>query len=157
MEKAGGMILGMLAGADTFGHCGICGTDHAASLEWLYADNELAAYAKRIVRGFSVGSDTLATEVVRAVGPGGNFLAEEHTVGHFREEMWLAGPAWTRQSWDDWDSSAAKSMGDRIREQVTQTLSRHEPIPLAPALAEEVDAIVDAARRELGSTKETGT
>jgi len=150
MEKAGGMILGMLAGADTFGHCGICGTDHAASLEWLYADNELAAYARRIARGLAVTDATLATDVVQAVGPGGNFLAEEHTVRHFREEMWLAGPAWTRQSWDDWDDGPGRSMADRIDEQVAQTLSRHEPTPLMPALADEVDAIVDAARRELG-------
>ena len=155
IEKAGGMILGMLAGADTFGHCGICGTDHAASLEWLYADNELAAYAKRIARGFAVDNATLATDVVQAVGPGGNFLAEEHTVKHFREEMWLAGPAWTRQSWDHWLSGGAKSMADRIHEQVAETLSRHEPKPLAPALAGEVDAIVNAARRELGGIEQT--
>ena len=155
MEKAGGMILGMLAGADTFGHCGICGTDHAGSLRWLYADNELAAYARRIARGLAVTEATLATDVVQAVGPGGNFLAEEHTVRHFREEMWLAGPAWTRQSWDEWDRSGRSSMADRIDEQVAQTLSRHEPKPLTPALAKEVDAIVDAARRELGGIEET--
>jgi trimethylamine--corrinoid protein Co-methyltransferase len=78
VEKGTSLLAGALAGADTFGHCGICGTDHAGSLVWLYLDNEFMEYVKRIVRGFEVNADTLATEVVRQVGPGGNFLAEPH-------------------------------------------------------------------------------
>ena len=52
-EKAATLVLGALAGADMFGHAGICGTDHAGSLAWLMADNEIMAYVKRITRGSS--------------------------------------------------------------------------------------------------------
>jgi trimethylamine--corrinoid protein Co-methyltransferase len=150
MEKGTSLLLAALAGADTFGHCGICGTDHAGSLVWLSLDNEVMEYVKRIVRGFEVDAEKVAADIVNKVGPGGNFLAEEHTVRHFREELWLAGPAWTRQSWDGWVGSGSLSMGDRIKEQVRQILSSHEPEPLEAGLAKEVDAIVEAARRELG-------
>jgi trimethylamine--corrinoid protein Co-methyltransferase len=93
MEKAATLALGALAGADMFGHAGICGTDHAGSLAWLMADNEAMAYVKRITRGFEINPDTLATEVIQAVGPAGSFLAEEHTVEHFRRELWAPGAA----------------------------------------------------------------
>jgi trimethylamine--corrinoid protein Co-methyltransferase len=149
IEKGATMILGVLAGADSFGHAGICGTDHGASLPWLVVDNELMAYVKRIARGFEVTPETLATDVIHAVGPAGNYLAEEHTVRHFRREIWLPGPAWTRQTWDGWEGEGRTSMGERALAEVKRILATHQPEPMDEALAREVDRIVAAAQREL--------
>ncbi len=150
IEKGSTMVLGVLAGADTFGHAGICGTDHGAGLAWLAVDDAIMAYVKRIVLGFDVDADTLATEVVDAVGPTGSYLAEEHTVKHFRHELWLPGQAWTRQAWDVWEAQGRNSMADRISEEVNHILSTHKPEPIDEALAKEVDRIVECAKRELG-------
>lgn len=148
-EKGMTMLLGALAGADMFGHAGICGTDHAASLEWLAADDELMAYTRRIARGFDVTAEALATEVVKAVGPAGSFLTEDHTVRHFRDEMWMPGSAWTRQSWDAWHSEGQTTMGQRLRDEVARVLSAQTTDPIDEKLSAEIDSIVDAARREL--------
>jgi trimethylamine--corrinoid protein Co-methyltransferase len=150
IEKAATMLLGALAGADTFGHCGICGTDHAGSLLWLAIDNELANYVKRIVRGFDVNSENLAVDVVNTVGPGGNFLAEQHTVEHFRRELWLPSLVWTRQTYNIWEGQGQSSMADRAREQVNQILDTHEPEPIDESLAKEINRIVECAKRQLG-------
>jgi trimethylamine---corrinoid protein Co-methyltransferase len=151
IEKSASMVLGALAGADTFGHCGICGTDHAASLLWLAMDNEIMGYVKRLMRGFDVTPDTLATEVVKSVGPAGNFLAEEHTVDHFRKELWLPPALWTRQSYQDWDSQGATSFSDRLHDYVQHFLKTHTPEPLEEGLSREIDSIIAAAGRELGN------
>lgn len=150
VEKGATMVLGALAGADTFGHAGICGTDHGGSLPWLFIDNELMSYVKRITRGFEVNAETLATDVIDAVGPGGSYLAEEHTVRHFRHQIWLPGPAWTREMWESWDDAGRTSMGDRAVAEVRRILDTHKPEPIDEALAREIDRIVAAARRELG-------
>ena len=148
-EKGTTMLLGALAGADMFGHAGICGTDHAGGLAWLLADHELMAYVTRIARGFDVGTETLGTDVIGQVGPGGSFLAEEHTVKHFRDELWLPGAAWTRQTWDAWTGDGGPTMGDRLRDEARRILREHRPKPLDEALANEIDRIVDAAQRDL--------
>ncbi|NQT83182.1 trimethylamine methyltransferase family protein [bacterium] len=150
IEKGSTIILGALAGADMFGHAGICGTDHGAGLAWLALDDTMMAYVKRIVRGFEVNADTLATEVISAVGPTGSYLAEEHTVKHFRHELWLAGHAWTRQAWHSWETEGRNSMSDRVLEQVNHILARHNPEPMDESLAREVDRIVECAEHELG-------
>jgi trimethylamine--corrinoid protein Co-methyltransferase len=150
IEKGTSMLLGALAGADMFGHCGICGTDHGASLSWLFIDNELMEYVKRIVRGFEVNTETLATEVISAVGPKGNYLAEEHTAKHFRNELWLCSQLWTRQPFDGWEGEGSRSMADRIEDEVNRVLKTHKPDPIDAALAQEVDRIVECAKRELG-------
>jgi len=150
IEKGATMVLGVLAGADTFGHAGICGIDHGASLPWLLIDNELMSYVKRIARGFEVNLDTLATGVIAAVGPGGNYLSEKHTVRHFRREIWVPGLAWTRQVWEEWEGEGRTSMGDRAAAEVSRILATHQPEPMDELLAREVDRIVESARRELG-------
>jgi trimethylamine--corrinoid protein Co-methyltransferase len=150
-EKAATLLLGVLAGADTFGHAGICGTDHAGSLLWLAFDDEVMSYLKRMRRGFVVDRDHLATGVVHAVGPAGNFLAEEHTVRYFRDEMWLPGPAWTRQTYDLWHSGGGTSFADRLRGRVQDILAAHRSAPLEAALAREIDRIVASAQRAIAS------
>ena len=149
-EKGTTLLLGALAGGELFGHAGICGTDHGASLEWLVADDEAMAYVKRMVRGFQVTPETLATEVVHAVGPGGDYLAEEHTVAHYRQELWLSGPVWTRQPYASWHEGGRKTLGDRARQRAREILAQHQVPPLEPALAAELDRIVACAQRELG-------
>ncbi len=150
-EKAATLLLGVLAGADTFGHCGICGTDHAGSLLWLACDDELMSYVKRIARGFTVDDDHLAADVVRAVGPAGNFLAEEHTVRHFREELWLPGPMWTRQAYDLWRTDGSASFADRLYRHVDDLLAAHQPEPLDESLTGEIDHIVKHAMQSLSA------
>jgi len=152
IEKGTTMVLGALAGADTFGHAGICGTDHGASLPWLVVDDALMDYVKRIMRGLEVNAETLATDVVHSVGPGGNYLAEEHTIRHFRKEVWPPDALWTRQSWDEWADEGGSSMGERAAARVQEILATHEPEPMDEHVAREIDRIVDAARRELGGT-----
>ncbi|TEU11976.1 MAG: hypothetical protein E3J21_22330 [Anaerolineales bacterium] len=172
LERGMTLLMGALAGADTFGHMGILGADQAGSLEQLIVDNEMAAYVKRVLRGFSVDEDTLALDVIRKVGIGGNFLGEAHTRQHFRQELWLpsaspfdftlrrrsgqaqdklrAGPiAFDRRRWEEWWADGARTMADWARERKVQVLAEHHPPPPEPELAREIDDIVAAARRDL--------
>jgi trimethylamine--corrinoid protein Co-methyltransferase len=146
-EKAATVLMGVLAGADMFGHCGICGTDHAGSLLWLAFDDELMSYVRRIARGFAVDDEHLATGVIHAVGPAGNFLAEDHTVRHFREAIWPASAIWTRQPYDLWLSDGAGSFADRLGRRVERILESHRPKPLDDAMTREIDRVVEHATR----------
>jgi trimethylamine--corrinoid protein Co-methyltransferase len=150
IEKGATLMIGALAGADTFGHTGICGTDHGASLEWLAIDDETMAYVKRMVRGFEVSPEKLAAEVVNAVGPGGNYLAEDHTLAHYRQELWAPDATWTREAYATWAAGGRRTMGERVRARVRDILEKHKVEPLDDALARELDCMAAAANRELG-------
>jgi trimethylamine--corrinoid protein Co-methyltransferase len=149
MEKMGSFVLGMLAGADLFGHAGIVGTDHGASLEWLVFDDEAMGYAQRIANGFGVNEETLAMSVMSRVGPGGNYLSDDHTVDHFRQEFFLPGARWTRETYEVWKTGGEASMSQRAHAHVEAILATHRVPELDPALDREIGRIVDAARKEL--------
>jgi trimethylamine--corrinoid protein Co-methyltransferase len=149
MEKMSGLLLGMLAGADLLGHGGIVGTDHGGSLPWLVLDDEAYQYARRIQRGLQVGPDYLAGEVVAEVGPGGNFLTHKHTLQHYRQELWVPGKVWSRDSYEGWVSTGSQDITSRAQARVDTILRQHQAEPLDPQLSKEIDRIVATAHREL--------
>jgi trimethylamine--corrinoid protein Co-methyltransferase len=149
MEKMGSLVLGMLAGADLFGHAGILGTDHGGSLSWLMVDNEAFTFARRIMRGFEINEENLALKVIEAVGPGGNYLAEAHTVRHLRNELWVPNRLWTRQTYDGWYELGESDMEQRAVAEIDQLLANHPGQTIDMVLAAEIDRIVAAAKKEL--------
>lgn len=148
LEKGMTLLLGILSGADTFGHLGICGADQAASLHQLVVDNEIISYIKRLLKGFSINKDTLAFEVIERTGIGGNFLTAEHTLTHLRKEIWVP-QLLNRDNWDQWWSSGHKSLSEIAWEKKNHLLSTHKQLPLDPKLEKEIDSIVKAARKDL--------
>ena len=148
LESGITLVCGAMAGADIFGHLGICGVDQGASLEILMMQHEIVAYVERVMRGFSVDEETLGLDVVRSVGHEGTFLGEPHTVRHFRSELWFPRLL-DREFWSNWVAKGASSMHERCTAMIEQTLQAHTPEPLDEDVATELNRIVDAAKRHL--------
>jgi trimethylamine---corrinoid protein Co-methyltransferase len=148
LEIGASLLPGMLAGADIFGHMGIAGVDQAASLDMLVLQHEAIDYLERSVRGFEVSPETLAVDVIAQTGPGGAYLAHEHTVRHFREELWFPRIL-DRQYFDNWDREGRKETAQRARALLDGILAAHASPPVEPALEREMERIVASARRAL--------
>lgn len=149
MEKMGSFILRASAGADLFGHAGILGADHGASLLWLVIDDEAMEYARRVVRGFNVDEDTLAYSVIAEIGPTGMYLTHPHTLTYLRKELWVPRPLWTRDTYESWKSKGKRDMADRAMDRLNNILANHHPEPLEPKLELELNRIAAIAEREL--------
>ena len=56
---------------------------------WSYAemmmDCEIFSIIRKTMQGIMVNDETLALDTIAAVGPGGNFLTQKHTLKHMRE------------------------------------------------------------------------
>ncbi len=148
LEKGMSLVLGMLAGADIFGHQGIAGADQGASLEQLVIDDEIASMARRVCRGLDVTDETLALDVIERVGPGGEFLSDPHTAQHFRSELWFP-TIFGRRRWEEWAAAGGPSKLQAAQERSAELLATHEPKPLPEELGRELDAIVACAEGEL--------
>ena len=150
MEAGITLVCGALAGADIFGHMGICGVDQATSLDMLLMQHEVIGYVERLMGGIEFSEECLGLEVIEAVGPGGTFMDQEHTALHFRKELWFPRLL-DRQFYDAWMSGGAKTMAQRCREEKERLLREHRPIPLPEAVDREIERILAAARSELES------
>jgi len=148
LEVAATLLAGALAGADIFGHLGICGVDQATSLDMLVMQHEVIGYVERIMRGIDFSDEALGLDVIAQVGPGGAFIDQEHTARHFRRELWFPRLL-DRQFYQAWHDAGRCTMADRCRQMREELLARHEVTPLPRETLCEVDRIVAAARRHL--------
>ena len=90
--------------------------------------------------------------MIEAVGIGGNFLGEEHTVEHMRDSYWISN-IFNRDDWSNWVAKGAKDIYDVAHayvEKATEGYQNMEPV-LAPSLCEELDRIVAEAYCEVES------
>ena len=150
MEKASNAIFALLAGCGGMGGQGIAGADQGMSLEQLVLDNEFVDLYNYIMSGFSVNEETLAFDLLKEVGIGGNFIAEEHTAAHIADSYWHSG-IFGRDTYDSWTAAGKKSALDRAHEyveDVTRGYRDMEPV-IPDRLYEEITRIRDEAAREL--------
>lgn len=95
------------------------------SKEKLVIDNDILGMALRACRGIRVDDKTLAVDVIRAVGPGGNFISQRHTRRHMQREHYLTRFA-DREHRDVWEQGGAKTAPERAHEVVEALLA--EPV-----------------------------
>jgi trimethylamine--corrinoid protein Co-methyltransferase len=148
MEMGINLACGFMAGADVSGALGICGVDQGASLPMLVLQNEAIGYVERIMRGIEISDEAFGLDVIRSVGHDGTFLAELHTVQHFRKELWFP-QLLDREYWSNWVEKGASKMHERCIELKDKILREHTPEPLDDDTVKELDKIVGAARRHL--------
>ena len=147
MEATFSTFANVLAGLNLIHDPGFLEGAMVGSLEMLVITNEAFGMAKRFLRGIDVNDDTLAEEVIRTVGPGGNFLAEEHTLKYFRKEFWWP-MMMDRQNYHAWKESGAKTMEQRIKEKLLDILANHQPNPLSEDIKKQIRSIREKSERE---------
>jgi trimethylamine--corrinoid protein Co-methyltransferase len=118
------------------------------SPEMLIIANEIIEDALRIARGIQVNDDTLAVDVIRKVGPGGNFLAEKHTLGNLLKEH-LVPKISNRESYEIWKRNGSKSILDISKEKTKEILEKHKPIALEKDVQMNIEEIMKKAQMEL--------
>lgn len=134
-EKALNTIPSLLACGRAGINCGLLSVDEVHSPVQMVIDREIVGALRRFVKGFEVSEETLALDAVEEVGPGGNFVATDHTVRHFREELWEP-KIFAREMLDAWLSSGGRTEVERAKEICLEAL-RGEP--LRPKISEQLE------------------
>ena len=120
------------------------------SMELIVCCDEIIGWVKRFMEPKErVTADALALDVIHKVGPDGNFLTEDHTLAHLRED-WLPVLS-DRQVYDNWLADGGTSMGERVRERLDRILQEHHPAVVPPPVAERVRAVTQKAAQRAGA------
>jgi trimethylamine--corrinoid protein Co-methyltransferase len=128
---------------------GISGVDQAASLDMLVLQNEIIGYVESLLRELDFSDDALGLDVLAELSSGGSLIDSEHTVKHFRRELFFPRLL-DRQFYQAWEDAGATSMEQRCADRKRHILATHQAEPLPRDLERELDRIAAAARREIG-------
>jgi trimethylamine--corrinoid protein Co-methyltransferase len=121
-----------------------------ASFEKFVIDDEINGFVKRICAGIEFTPETLALDLVQAVGPAGQFLTARHTAVHFRRELFQPHLS-NRRAYESWAAAGSKPVHERAREEAKRILRDHHPEPLPPEVKAELWTVVRAAERRGGA------
>ncbi len=155
LESAFSILSQGLSGLNLIHDVGYMASGMACSLEQLVMGNEIVGMTKRFVEGITVTRETIARQIFEDVGPGGHFLAQKHTLDHFRQELWTS-KLLNRQTIDAWKASGEPSMETRVKQEVRKISETHKPEPLSDKIVSELDRLKKEGEREILAKLEKG-
>lgn len=146
IEKAAFALLVVLSGADLVLMGGSLNSASLLSYEQVAIDHDVWQLALRCAREIEVNDDTLAYETIAAVGPGGSFVGEEHTLRWLRSGEHLYNGTFNRSG----QAGEAHTMLARAHARVQQILSRPFAYGAPAAAVERIRDVAQQWAREAG-------
>jgi trimethylamine---corrinoid protein Co-methyltransferase len=137
-----------LAGLNLIHDVGYMDMGMVCAVEQLVLGNEIIGMTQRFLRGIELSPESLALAVISSVGPGGNFLQTEHTLEHFRRELWRP-TIFTRQGYSQWKDSGSQDTATRVREKIRALIETHRPPPLEDKTLASLEEIKRSGEKEL--------
>jgi trimethylamine--corrinoid protein Co-methyltransferase len=107
-----------------------------ACYEKYVVDNDILGMVMRAVEGIQVNEDTLAFDLIKEVGPGGNFVTANHTRQFMRREHYQPSLS-DRNSREDWEAKGAKNTWERAALKVDEILAK-DGYGLSPDIRDQV-------------------
>ncbi|GEM_PF-2042795 len=117
------------------------------SMEQLIIDIEVAKWMERFSRGIEVNKDTLGVGLIKKAGIGGNFLDSDHTLAHFKDELWQ--PELFARGYDSAGQPAGDELYAKAHEKIRRVMERYEPFVLEEEKANRIDEVVLRAEEEI--------
>ena len=134
-ESMMSLLMAQASGINFVLHtAGILDTYNCMSYEKFIVDDEMCGMVKRIKKGFKVNDNTLGLDVIKEVGPGGHFLDKDHTLEHFRGELYQPTIS-NRDDFDGWNAKGALHCMDAANKKYKEILESY----VVPELPADVD------------------
>jgi trimethylamine--corrinoid protein Co-methyltransferase len=141
-DAASSLMLCALTGAETGSGLGLLESCTLLYPEELILDSDIYNRIRLEAAGLDTSSEALALDIIKAVGPRGQFLRQRHTRENLR-----------RRVFSDLTAQPAPNGGFRdpvelAREKASWILENHHPEPLLPAQKKELSRILSLADNE---------
>lgn len=142
------MMCTVLSGIDYQLHAaGLMHSAMSASYEKYVLDFEILNWMKHFKEGIKVNDDTLAFDVIKAVGPGGHFLTQRHTKLHHKTEF-LRSLLSDRRSYEQWlhDDTTLEQKATQIWK---DRVEKYEDPGLDAAAEKEMKNYIEQRKKEI--------
>ena len=138
-----------LAGCDLVVHAaGWIEGGLTASFEKFVFDLELIKMMNRLDQGLLINEEELAFDTIAEVGPGGLFMAHEHTLNRFRTDLFMS-PLFRSQAFQNWSKQGSPTADEIATSQWRQLLESYDDPGIDDSIDAELQAYIERRSREL--------
>lgn len=146
-EKTLTAMCAAMAGTNLIYGAGMLDSGLIFSYTQLVIDNDIFKMVRKVMQGMHVDDENLAVDIIKSVGPGGNFLMQKHTMKYMRTLPSVPNLI-ERGNRERWLSRGGKDFGERAAQRAAELLTNHKPLPLSVEDRSALRAIVEEADSE---------
>jgi len=150
-ERTFAILSARNSGTDLSFSAGMSGTGLNVSFERLILDHEIAQMTERFIEGMTVSKDTIALDLMKKVGPRGQFLMEEHTLKYLRSKEHWEPSLSNREIYEHWKKAGFPSIVETANRKVEEILDSHYPKPLPAKVKKKMEQIVHNFENRYGN------
>ncbi|MEG1496920.1 MAG: trimethylamine methyltransferase family protein [Clostridiales bacterium] len=148
-ERGIACVTLFMAGADILTGVGLTGSAQILYLEELILNEDILNMCRRVSEGIRTGEEHSLTDLVKEIGPGGNFLAESSTVEYLKNGEHLHIKHLSRDSYEGWRLNGKKGELEMAAEKITSILAEHKQCNFTEEQIEGLREIMDKADKEI--------
>ncbi len=138
-DATSSVMVALLSGQHLVHDVGYVEAGLTVSPEMIVFTADVIGRLRHFMAGMDLSPEAFALDLIDEVGPGGSYLATEHTLQHFKE-FWQ--PAlYSRLRRDDWLKRGGKDLGRRLREKTVALMEKAAAPELPASTLEEVEYI----------------
>ena len=141
-----------MAGANLIYGAGMLDSGLIFSYTQLVIDNDIFKMIRKVMQGMHIDDENLAVDIIKSVGPGSDFLMQEHTMKYMRS-LPSAPNIIERSNRENWMASGGKEIAERAAERAAEILANHKPVPLSDDAKSALRAIVEESDAEMEEMK----
>ena len=147
-EKTLTGLIAALAGANMIYGLGMVESGITFDFAQLVLDCEVARLIKFLLEGIPVNDDTLAIDIIKEIGPFGDFLSHEHTFKWMKQQSRVE--LIDRRDRNSWEEDGATDSYERAAAKVRHILENHKPEPLDDDVLTRIREIIKETEAEMG-------
>jgi trimethylamine--corrinoid protein Co-methyltransferase len=141
-----------MAGTNLIYGAGMLDSGLIFSYAQLVIDNDIFKMIRKVMQGMHIDDENLAVDIIKSVGPGGDFLMQEHTMKYMRT-LPSAPSLIYRGNRENWLESGGKGIAERAAVKAAEILANHKPTPLSDEAKSALRSIVEASDAEAEELK----
>ena len=139
-DAAFSVLVALLGGNNLVHDVGYLEAGLTTSPEMIVFSAEMISMMRRFMGGLGFSEEDFALDLIDQIGPGGDFLAADHTYEHFRS-FWQP-QLFTRQRVEEWIADGELRLGDRLRERTLSLINDHQPQPVSDQVRKTIQEIL---------------
>ncbi len=144
IDIATNCLMAALSGANLIHDVGFIESGISTSLLQLVIGDEVIGQVKQMVKGIEVNKHTLAVDLIEKVGPGGNYITENHTYENFKKDWWFP-TIFNRRRYDFWVAEGQPDLADLARLKLKEIVEGPQAKPLDPKVQDRIRQLVAEA------------
>jgi trimethylamine--corrinoid protein Co-methyltransferase len=145
-------ICAAMAGTNLIYGAGMLDSGLIFSYAQLIIDNDIFKMIRKVMQGMHIDDENLAVDIIKSVGPGGDFLMQDHTMKYMRTLPSVPNLI-ERGNRDNWLASGGKGLAERAAEKAAEILANHKPVPLSDEAKSALRTIVEESEAEMEEMK----